>query len=482
MWSELASDLAGEFYNTYAYVERWGYRICITEASVYSPDRKLVRYRTIEASIRRRPGMPTLIELCAGNLFSMASESPPDPIHIVNEPQYARWARHAGAISLSDHVRLIEQFVEDLMDAGWILQQASLTPFEVHSPLVLNGRGVQPLPPSKFYQLARYPAKWPDREVGFCVVSQEPATVKWAAEKLNNAFESVFGSATCSLSRVRTSRRLCASMVNLLLLDDKWDLRRMPDLREELRAAEAAGIKFKLAKASSLQQTYPARNIAYDMFIIAGGRPWTPDRIQPEFCSMDAGHDRERGLSRWVKVESDDTQIITQVQYIDTSLAEHIPREIIDSFWPKLPNAIICRDGRLSQEKESLEERASQEGLSVLESKKSPKAILWRQVDDQVKPANFGDSVLDEHDELLLQTMPQNIEDCIHPVRLKVSGGDLHELATAYFHQQAIPGLSLTNMARLPGTLYFADLISKLTDDGWPKAIGRGFRIPGIIP
>jgi hypothetical protein len=35
---------------------------------------------------------------------------------------------------------------------------------------------------------------------------------------------------------------------------------------------------------------------------------------------------------------------------------------------------------------------------------------------------------------------------------------------------------------RLPAPIYWAHLVSKLSADGWPKAIGRGFRVPHIIP
>jgi hypothetical protein len=34
----------------------------------------------------------------------------------------------------------------------------------------------------------------------------------------------------------------------------------------------------------------------------------------------------------------------------------------------------------------------------------------------------------------------------------------------------------------LPAPIYWADLVSKLSRFGWPKAIGRGFRVPHILP
>ena len=108
--------------------------------------------------------------------------------------------------------------------------------------------------------------------------------------------------------------------------------------------------------------------------------------------------------------------------------------------------------------------------------------MLWHVTGDRASAAKFGDGVIDEHGELLLQTVPQNVSDYIHPVRLSSQGGDAVAVATTFLHQHAMPGLSLFRMSRLPGTLYFADLVSKLSVDGWPKIVGRRFKIPHVIP
>jgi hypothetical protein len=150
--------------------------------------------------------------------------------------------------------------------------------------------------------------------------------------------------------------------------------------------------------------------------------------------------------------------------------------------WPSEPDAIICRDGRLSQERAKFEERAAVDRRPLIEAKKSPKAILWHSSESGVYAAEFGDAVIDVHDEVLLQTVPQNVNDYIHPVRLALQGGDAIDLSTIFLHQHAIPGLSLFRMSRLPGALYFADLVSKLTAEGWPKVVGRGFNIPRVVP
>lgn len=129
-----------------------------------------------------------------------------------------------------------------------------------------------------------------------------------------------------------------------------------------------------------------------------------------------------------------------------------------------------------------MEDRAAKEGRLLIEVKKSPNAILWRTDGAHIDPAEFGDALLDEHGDVLLQTTPQNVRDYVHPVRLSARGGCTEAMAAAFLHQHAMPGLSLFHISRLPGTLYFADLISKLTADGWPKAIGRGFCLPTLVP
>jgi hypothetical protein len=481
LWAQLANDADGVFADKYAYRETWGFRICVKAEATPSPDRQVIRYRTIEGGIRRKPGRQTLLDLAVSNLFADAATSGPEPLRVVNDPKYAVWARQVGQISLVDHIRLVQQFVADLMDAGWQLGKAALTPFKINSPKVRNGQGARSLPTDKFSQLARDPARSMDADRALAVVWPDASQANWAAGKLADALTALLRSGSGE-SQVRVLREVSPSAVNLVLLDDREDLTDLTALREELRTSEATGIRYKLAKLGSMSKPYPAQNIAFDMFQLAGGRFWVPDEAQPEFCCMDAGHDMAGNRTRWVKVEAGSDQTITSVRVFDTRLAEHVPADLVDDMWPSVPTAIACRDGRLSQERATMEARAKKEGRPLIECKKSPKAVLWRTSGSGEIPADFGDAVIDEHDEILLQTMHQNPRDYVHPVRLALHGGDAIDLSTAFLHQHAMPSLSLFRMSRLPGALYFADLVSKLTSDGWPKVVGRGFGIPSVIP
>jgi hypothetical protein len=483
LWREIAKELSAELGERFFYDEAWGYRIVLKSEAMKSPDGRYVRYRTIEAAIRRgNSGKPTLLDLSVGNMFALAGAFPPAPLHLVKVGALALWARKAGQIKLDDYVRLIGMFADDLLDIGWYLEKPKLNAVTYASPIVINGRGAQPLPTGKFHALAKHPYSWPQSPLAFSVVWPETNEAAWSVEKLGRALAEVFPSSGKDCYPVSALRRLSSSAVNLVIVDDHCDLNEHAPLREMLREAEAAGVKFKLARLASLGMSYSACNIAYDLFLIGGGRPWVPSKDQPAFCALDAGHDIERDRSRWVKVETNHEQKIARVRVFDTTLAEHIPTELVSDMWPSDRTAILCRDGRLTQERLRMEARAAKDGLALIEAKKSPRAIIWRATKIGLRPAEFGDGVIDEHDELLLQTVPQNVRDYVRPIRISARGSDLVEMGAAFLHQQAMPGLSLYAMARLPGALYFADLVSKLTSDGWTKAVGRGFNIPQVIP
>lgn len=482
LWAEIAGNVAAEFSDDYLHDDDWGYRLVVRADTLLSPDKAIVRYRTIRASIRRRPGAPTLLDLSVGNLFSRAESSVPDAIQIVDDPRYAQWARHAGQVPLQAHAQLIERFIADVQDAGWGLEQAKLQALNIGAPQVRNGAGVRALPAGKFNQLARAPATSPPADIDLVIVQPRRSRSPRAAGQIEAAIQSMFGHRGAWAPRITSANEPREGAVSLILLDDGSDLAEEHELREMLRLAESRGCGFKLAKTSSIAKPYPTQNIVYDLFTIAGGRPWVPADAQPALCSLDAGHDKTGGRSRWVKVETDRQHAIVGVNVIDTQLAEHIPADVLPRLWPADPEAILCRDGRMSQERALIETRAASENRPLIEAKKSPTAILWRGADAELGPALFGDAVVDEHGEVLIQTVPQDVRDYRHPVRLTVSGGDTVEMTTTFLHQQAVPGLSLFHMSRLPGALYFADLVSKLTSDGWPKAVGRGFRVPGIIP
>ena len=482
LWITMATDVSQEFPESYAFNQELSFKILELAGKVVSPDGNIVRFRTIEVSIRRRSGCPTLLDLSVGNHFAEAREKTKKAIHIVTHPKYSNWARSYGKISLSEHLGLIKAFVSDLLFAGWHVEPDQLGPVSLPHPLIRTSRGIGPYPVAKLSSVSRTPICYPKGCMDIFVVSSSATTAHKVASQLCHAFKGLLGSDQAYRPNIRIGSQIDSSCTNLVLLTDDEDLNLNPLKREQLRAAEARGMRFKLSRVSSLAKQYPCLNIAFDLFHLAGARLWTPSTAMRAFCCVDAGHDKESNRSRWVRVESDSQQNVSKVSVYDSGLGEHLSARLVERLWPQDPEAILCRDGRLSQERGIVETRLIKENRALIEVIKSPRSILWHGGTSSPESAHFGDAIVDSHGEILVQTVTQNISDYIRPVRLSTQGGDPIDLASHFIHQQTMPGLSFFNLSRLPGSLYFADLVSKLTADGWPKAIGRGFAVPTIIP
>lgn len=482
LWQAMANDLAAAFPKTYTHDREIGYKIRVLAEAVAAPDQNIVRYRTIEVALRRKRGCPTLLDVSTGNFFCQRSTNGCAPNEVLTSPIYATWVRKAGAIPLQDHLRLVRNFTSDLCEAGWIIEQEEWTSIALPCPEIVTGRGACAFPVGKILQAAKNPVMLPSGNRTYAVVSSSKIVAELASRQLSGAFGRLLPGGEAKLLRIIPSATISAAATNLVLIDENEDLSQNPRRRDQLRMAESEGVRFKLCKIGTMAKPYPSLNIAFDLFVISGGVLWTPGHPQPPFCSFDAGHDPKSGRSRWVKVETDERQSITCVQVENTSLAEHMPQALVDQFWPDKKDAIICRDGRLAQERKVIEAKAAQERRPLIEMKKSPRSVLWRSLADSDAPALFGDAVIDSHGDVLIQTVPQEVSDYITPVRLSIQGEVITEIAAQFLAQHLVPGLSLFKMSRLPGSPYFADLISKLTADGWPKAIGRGFGIAMIIP
>lgn len=483
LWESMLGAVMRIKPGTYRVTAEQPFRVVLLTEVARSMDRKIIRFRTIEANIRRKRGFPTLLDLGVGNLFTRSDEPELTPVHIVNDARYAVWARRAGAVGLTDHLSLCGRFVQHLQAAGWKVESDVLHSQQLRPVEVTNATGERFILAGKMAPLLRQPAIFPSTGSDFLVVAKSDEVAKRAARGLQGAFAALLGEHNAPLlPRLRTGRKVCRDCVNLILLDEQLDLNQSSAWLEGLRTEEESGTRFKLSKVSSLGQPYPARNIAFDLFHIAGGRAWRALEPQLPFCALDAGHDPEGRRSRWVKVETDADNAIVSVLARHTERAEHIPAGVISSLWPTQAAATLCRDGRLTQERSAVETRAARERRPLIEVKKSPKPVIWSMRDGRAVPSALGDAVIDSHDEILLQTTTPSAEEYVHPVRLAIQGGDPLQLATNFLHQHAVPALSLFHFPRLPGALYYADLVSKFTSDGWPKVIGRGFRVPLVVP
>ena len=118
----------------------------------------------------------------------------------------------------------------------------------------------------------------------------------------------------------------------------------------------------------------------------------------------------------------------------------------------------------------------------MLEVKKYPRSILWKSENQVKRSSVFGDAVVDPHGEITIQSCTQDINDYISPLRINIVHGQQDKIINEFLNQLCLQSLSTFKVGRLHGALYYADLVSKLTGVGWPKVIGRGFRLEDTIP
>ncbi|MDZ7790376.1 MAG: hypothetical protein U5L08_07785 [Xanthomonadales bacterium] len=227
-------------------------------------------------------------------------------------------------------------------------------------------------------------------------------------------------------------------------------------------------------------------NLTFDLFMLAGGIPWTTAVEQDDatVLGLDAGHNRGQRWSRWVCAQVNVGDDATSCSVVRTELAEHIPATAIERLVPSDPAArslTVFRDGRFhSEDKRDI----APEGMTV-SVVKHPRAVLYRQLNGHLQPARFGDALLYPDGRALLQSSSNNgtTSQWKMPLRLSTEHRDQIEHAihlTTILCRQ--PALGVWQQPRLPAPIYWADLISKTTSEGWPKVVGRGLGLEPIIP
>ena len=480
LWMEMAGTLCARAGSPYRQ-NRAQYRLLLTDTRVASPDGEIFRYRTVNLRPRIKAGLPTLLDIDAGNWFCRRDDES-IPLRAAEIPA-TTWVRSVSTVPLDEHLRLARAAAKELKDSGWVVERAELEPLPLAMPRVETPHGVQAYAPGSVPQLA----KW---SLNGCA----PLTIRVMQLDGRCDFESVSDSLRdvwATLTRNAESLDVVhvdapdadPSSVTLVLLADNVELTQRADLRTRLAVWEKAGYRFKLARAVTLGNRYAAQNICLDLALMAGlGFGGFASGIKPA-VALDAGHDSDGNRSRWASARVDDRLRVDSLSTIDTELAEHIPRGVTERFWPKGSDAMVLRDGRLARERASWNERASAEERWVMEVKKHPGTILFRTSNRQEIGARFGDAVVDAHGDVLLQTLSQGTGDCHHPLRVSLAAtSDRDAQLQALFTQTAVPGLTLFRPSRLPGAIYWADLASKLDRTGWTQVIGRGWRLTSVVP
>lgn len=480
IWAELAEDVCDEEDSRFQAMSGKPYRLQINGSDDYSPDRRFVRFRTINVAIRLKQGFPALLDVSCGNwLFAVGNLKQNLPTFDIPD---SRWVRGTTAIRLEEQLRLIHEFVLNLEDAGWQLEPAPLVPLDLESPKIETGSGVRRYDPSLVSRFAATPLWQPAVRLGILVLDN-PSTGADVANRLAQAWQRMFRWTPVVTAQLKEPLpELHAA--TLVVIPDQVDLAQRPDLRELLHIWEMEGRIFKLARRSTTTKPYPLNNLCFDLSLIAGSLAWRPVEEAVPAVSVDAGHDTVQRRSRWASARINGDLQLSSLRAIDTELAEHLPSQVVSAFWPTDANSMVVRDGRLARERQALDSRALAEGRLLWEVKKSPTALLFRGEMQTPKSAQFPDAVIDPHGEVLLQTLTQGDGDCIHPVRIALSGNSatIQHCLPALLTHCAAPMLSMYQQSRLPGPVYWADLASKLDRAGWSQVIGRGCGLADVIP
>ena len=485
LWLHLAKILSTNFPQKYEYDQNRPYSFFILREYEISPKSSLKRFRRISISIRRKPELSTLIEVCVKNIFTYSDKKNFDPVDLKSHPEISGWVRKAQEISLQDNLKLIKSFVLDLNKIGWEVLPAPLEEISYPAPLIKTLGGVRPFPveqPSGAFNRIFIPPKFLRFTIStlFDKNSNIATSIK---EKINRQIAQHLGS-DYQYQFDHLDRAL-RDALNIVIIPEDLDINSNVKAKATLRAYEERGFLFKLTKLSTLTDSsspFSISNIIRDLIHIGGGRFWEPVNISKGFFAIDAGHSKKLNKSRWTKVETDPELNIINIESIDTKLAEHIPSSIQNQWWPSQHEAIFCRDGRFAKERNVFLHKMQDENRSSMEIRKNPMSILWREDKNRSFESKFGDAVIDEHGEITLQSCGQKINDYISPLLININNGDRDTLINEFLNQICLQTLSSYSLSKIHGALYYADLMSKLTEVGWPKVIGRGYKLVNAIP
>lgn len=482
LWEHLATNLQKQYPDKYAFRSNTGFSVVALNESAISPCKTLTRYRRISVSIRRKRDHSTLIEISAQNLFQRQGEPLFARVDLKEYPKLQKWIREAQQVSLNDNIRMITGFISDVTACGFKVSEAPLIPFSYPAPKVETMRGERSFPvekPSNLFKQVYSPPRYLNFTIS-TLFEKEQSIDGSVIQNINNTLRSLLGPTNCH--QLQHSIGAMKDSLNIIVIPEDLELHENLRSREILWACESRGYLFKLTKLSSLNNRFSLKTLLCDLLHIGGASFWKPADTSIGFFAVDAGHSKTQNKSRWTKVETDSQLNIVSLKTFDTPLAEHIPDHLVNELWPSQETAVFCRDGRFSKEQRAYRERGFKENRPMLEVKKYPRSILWRSENQIKKGSIFGDAVVDPHGEITIQSCTQDINDYISPLRINIVHGEQDIIINEFLNQLCLQSLSTFSISRLHGALYYADLMSKLTEAGWPKVVGRGFRLQETIP
>ena len=139
------------------------------------------------------------------------------------------------------------------------------------------------------------------------------------------------------------------------------------------------------------------------------------------------------------------------------------------------------RDGRFHKGEIRKIENEGIPSDKIFSVTKRPEAVLFRGTIEVPQLSSFGDYALyPDGCSALLQSIEPSPSDYDRPILLRGSSGIDGELVTDVMTLCKLPTLTLFHPARLPSPIYWADIASKRSIEGWAKAIGRGWGVPPL--
>jgi len=320
---------------------------------------ELIHHRVIQADIFSVASGKKFLSLSCGNFFTNTIEMKVLPNNELNL-QYrseSAWIRKMSQIGLSQHLDTVARFVSRLRDANYKIQSCAVQSSTNSTFRFRNGDGVTKSSFPKSKLLLRHPLELP-QPWEIHVICQEKSFSVWRTA-LVRAFQALFPMGGTRLKHIRPDSEFSGCKeeraLGLVVLDEGIDLDNSRG-NEYVQELESSGSLFRLVRSSTLQNVYAPENLAYDMFVLAGGVPWQvfdETVLDTQYLAFDAGHLHKKRTSRWVGLKFDGNDNRISVIHRDTELAAHLSRnffELVMSLKDPARATRIFRDGRFLKE------------------------------------------------------------------------------------------------------------------------------------
>lgn len=471
---EIARDVADEYPDKYEAIGTHRAVVGIRDSRVHFPqDKQHCRYRTIAANAVRLDGGLAL-EFCVANRFE------PEP-STSGHPGYDKWRNNASRIEWPEHIERVRDFVLDAEDAGWLMPLAEVRDTCEVAVNCINGDGVTPYRPKLFSHLARQPLRAAD---GISLKIVDMAGVD--RSKMEAPFRQALAASfvgtpidAIQVSSTPTPSPLTRHEMGLLVVSSRWTPAANDLTTKYIAEMEQAGHLFRICQDSTLSNGYARNNIAFTLFKLAGGVPWSTElRQHRRILALDAGHDAERRRSQWCAASLDTETEQIEIHHTRVGLREDLTEATVNRLLEQTSSGHdeVWRDGKWHKHDRTWFESDAVDS-SFHELVKNPRAVLFRGSLEDPSPPAFGDCVqLDRHHWLLQSLEASGLTGYSRPLRLRgaVDEDQVHDILALTKR----PLDSLSHSSRLPSPMFWADRASKLSISGWMRAVGHGWQLP----